>query len=272
MRTCWQAAYSPGFERKPPVFRAQLRGSSDFQGWDWRGSAILTPGDTPKACEKTWKSSHFLIPVHLNLSKLEFLIPIPQKNTMFPPHNFFVEFRTQAATFVFDTLTITPVPHFSPCHGWLLSSCWKNNRPSTAPRLDDVHRQMSSWPQDREIPYVKFVAITRMWNGKKYTAMDHAHAANSRKKTSVPMDASNRQNLAIFTTSHLFPFKSLDIWIWNREKKLLAHNLRLRKLWTLFSAATFDMGALESGPFQHSCSSSSPPDQDWDLQITERTE
>lgn len=130
-------------------------------------------------------------------------------------------------------------PHFSPCHGWLLSSCWKNNQPSTAPRLDDVHRQMSSWPQDREFPYVKFVAITWMWDGKKYTAMDHAHA-NSRKKTSVPMDASNRQNLAIFTTSHLFPFKSLDIWIWNWEKKPSALNLRLRKLWTVFSAATFD--------------------------------
>lgn len=247
---------------KPPV----------FQGWDWLGSAILTPGDTPKACEKTWKSSHFLIPVHLNLSKLEFLFQSPpQKKKTCPPHIFFVQFRTQAATFVFNTMTITPVPHFSPCHGWLLALCWKNNRPSTVPRLDDVHRQMSSWPQDREFPYMKFVAITRMWNGKKNTAMDHAHA-NSRKKTSVSMDASNRQNLPIFTTSHLFPFKSLDIWIWNREKKLLAHNLRLRKLWTLFSAATFDMGALESGPFQHSCSSSSPPDQDWDLQITKRTE
>ena len=52
----------------------------------------------------------FLIPVHLKLSNLEFLSqPPPKKNTMSPP-TFFVEFRTQAATFVFDTLTITPVP------------------------------------------------------------------------------------------------------------------------------------------------------------------
>lgn len=262
------------FWAETSCFQGSVEGFfSDFQGWDWRGSAILTPGDsknkTPKACEKTWKS--IFDPSASKSQQVGISIPTPPKKVPCHSRNFFVEFRTQAATFVFDTLTITPVPHFSPCHGWLLSLCWKNNQPSTAPRLDDVHRQMSSWPRDREFPYVKFVAITRMWNGKKYTAMDHAHA-NSRKKTSVPMDASNRQNLAIFTTSHLFPFKSLNIWIWNREKKLLAHNLRLRKLWTLFSAATFDMGALESGPFQHSCSSSSPPDQDWDLQITKRTE
>ncbi len=118
------------------------------------------------------------------------------------------------------------------------------------------------------------------------------------KQTSVPMDASNHhKTLPFFTTSHLFPFKSLNIWIWIRgegrknRKHFLDFLAQLAQLFhhgvqktpseahrtnrnkVTISRQLFTRKVTsESGPFQHSCSSSSPPDQDWDLQITKRTE
>ena len=286
--TCWQAAYSPGFELKPPGRRGGFLGRStvrfstawrndvhprNLTNWyqTWLHCHLLKspvtfskknlsfwgpPCDSFRECNANrlvlWKKWLYSKPAANTLScpLATCKAPNAKKNDMFP-HDTFVNLNSAIWNAYFNEklwippiimevengvledvfslqMGYSPLPwlweegyHFLAFLGGIPPQkgirFWKElTHPLTiAPDLatfDFSHRV------EKAISQALFHAWTmcigrchpdrksRGWTPRgPAVAMNHA------------MDASNRRKiLPFFTTSHLFPFKSLNIWIWIR--------------------------------------------------------